>query len=147
VQAEKIGALRDYLRAAAGEHTAREAHLSIDGAVAVSGASLDLALALDRLGPYGQGHREPLLALLDCHIVKADVVGEAHVRCILGSAGGGSLKAIAFRALDMSAPSRLGETLLKGGRRLHLAGRLGIDRWQGRELPKFEIVDAIHIGA
>jgi single-stranded-DNA-specific exonuclease len=145
VQADRIDALKDYFRESAGTHTPGSANLSLDGMIAVTGATLDLALALDRLGPYGQGHREPLLALLDCHIVKADVVGETHVRCILGSAGGGSLKAIAFRALDMSSPSRLGETLLKGGRRLHLAGRLGIDRWQGRELPKFEIVDAISI--
>jgi single-stranded-DNA-specific exonuclease len=72
-------------------------------------------------------------------VVKADVVGRNHVRCILGGADGGRLKGIAFRALE----SALGTALLRrGGPPLHLAGRLDLDSWNGRESVPMIIEDA-----
>ncbi len=140
VEEGRIEDLRHFFRAHAGERQYGAAHLMIDGALASSGAGMELARTIDRLGPYGAGHREPVLALLDCRAVSAKVVGEKHVSCLLtGAHGGTSVKAIAFRALE----HELGAVLLaSGGSPLHLAGRLGIDRWQGRETVKFEIVDA-----
>jgi single-stranded-DNA-specific exonuclease len=66
------------------------------------------------------------------------------VRCFLGDAQGGSLKAIAFRALE----SDLGPALLQtAGLPLHVAGRLQIDRWNGREGVQFVIEDAAPLPA
>src|SRR3546814_20083582 len=70
-------------------------------------------------------------------------LGANHVRCFLGDsaggdAGAGSIKAIAFRALE----SPLGPALLQtAGLPLHVAGRLQIDRWNGREGVQFIIED------
>ena len=71
---------------------------------------------------------EPRFVFPECRVVKADVVGADHVRCILsGSNGKGRLKAIAFR-------NDMGQTLLKhGGRPLHILGHLRRDSWQGRD--------------
>ncbi|MEC6999712.1 hypothetical protein VXQ18_08680 [Brucella abortus] len=73
--------------------------LSIDGALAASGATVALYEALQKAGPYGSAHPQPSLALP--HHVLADVRGvEAdHVRCTLrvGRFHSGS-HAIAFRA-------------------------------------------------
>jgi single-stranded-DNA-specific exonuclease len=105
--------------------------MTVDGAMHAMGATVDLIDALEKLGPFGAGNAEPRFVFTDCRVVKADVVGADHVRCVLsGSNGKGRLKAIAFRSLD----NDMGQTLLKhGGRPLHILGHLRRDTWQGRE--------------
>jgi single-stranded-DNA-specific exonuclease len=144
IAASRIDDLRRFFREMAGSHVVQKPHLMIDGAMAATGATMELAMTIDRLAPYGAGHREPLLALLGARPINMRVVGETHVSCLLAGVNGGqAVKAIAFRALETD----LGATLLAaGGQSFHLAGRLGIDRWQGRETVKFEIVDAAKIG-
>ncbi|MBB6254754.1 single-stranded-DNA-specific exonuclease RecJ [Nitrospirillum iridis] len=113
--------------------------LHLDGVVSVRGASTDLLAHMTRLGPFGTGNSEPRLAVADARIVRADVVGGNHVRCILSSPDGARLKAIAFRAMDED----LGPALLNhGGRPLHLAGTLRADRWNGAEGVQLMIDDA-----
>ena len=88
----------------------------------------------------GQGRRWPTFAIPDAGIVKADLVGENHVRCILTS-GGGRLKAIAFRASE----EPLGAALFSArqtGASLHLAGKIRLDRWMGRKEAELQIEDA-----
>ena len=73
-------------------------------------------------------------------LVKADIVGQNHVRLIASGTDGGSFKAIAFRA----AESELGQSLLHGakGRRLWLAGRARIDDWSSRRQAELHVEDA-----
>ena len=73
-------------------------------------------------------------------VVRADVVGKDHVRCIVtGSDGSGRLTAIAFRTAD----TELGQALLHTrGAALHLAGKLQINEWQGRVKAELLIDDA-----
>ena len=105
--------------------------MTVDGGMHAMGATVDLITALEKLGPFGAGNAEPRFVFPECRVVKSDVVGADHVRCILsGSNGKGRLKAIAFRSLD----NDMGQTLLKhGGRPLHILGHLRRDSWQGRE--------------
>ncbi|MCR9220758.1 MAG: single-stranded-DNA-specific exonuclease RecJ [Alphaproteobacteria bacterium] len=119
--------------------------LSLDGALHVAGASLDLARALERLQPFGPGNAEPRFALSDARVVQADVVGRDHVRAILAGGDGGRVKAIAFRCADQP----LGETLLRarGGAPIHLAGRVRVDSWRDREEAQVMIDDAAEPGA
>ena len=115
--------------------------LRIDGALAVRGATPDLIERLDQAGPYGAGHREPRFAVTSARLVKADIVGENHVRIIASGQDGGRLKAIAFRAMD----GPLGPGLLgahKHGEALHLAGHLRVDSWMGRRKAQLLIDDA-----
>jgi single-stranded-DNA-specific exonuclease len=56
----------------------------------------------------------------------------------LKSADGAGINAIAFRA----AGQKLGTALLQNrGRRVHAAGSLSIDRWQGEERVQFKLTD------
>lgn len=113
--------------------------LSIDGAVQAGAATRALMAEIDRLGPFGTGNPEPRFALPAIRIARADVVGEAHVRCHVTGPDGARLKAIAFRALE----GPLGPALLQtGGAPLHLAGHLRPDNWQGREDVQLLIDDA-----
>lgn len=113
--------------------------LNLDGAMSVSAVTSDFVQELSCVGPFGAGNDEPRFAVVDARVVKADIVGSGHVRCILSSAGGGRLKAIAFNCVD----DDLGHGLLTAaGGRLHLAGTIRADTWQGRTEAQLVIDDA-----
>lgn len=113
--------------------------LELDGALDCAGCSVDLVETLKQLGPFGAGNPEPRFAVIAARIIKADVVGNGHVRLILAGAGGQRLKAIAFRAADTD----MGQALLtaKGGT-FHLCGTLRADTWQGSTSVQLTIDDA-----
>ena len=138
-----LGALRDFLaeRAAAALGTgALAAELGVDGMLASGAATPDLVRLVERLGPFGTGNAEPRFALANQRILRADIVGGQHVRCILGDgAGSARIKAIAFRCLE----SELGPALLHGqGSGFHVAGHLRADNWQGRDEAQLILDDA-----
>ena len=115
------------------------AGLGIDAALAVRGVTEKLADDLAAAGPFGSGNPEPRFALAAARILRADVLKERHVRCVLGGADGGRVDAIAFRALE----GPLGTALLRAeGAPLHIAGHLRSEFWQGRRRLKFHIEDA-----
>lgn len=116
--------------------------LLLDGAVTARGASLDLAVEIARLAPFGPGNAEPRLALEHVRIAATDIVGKDHVKVRLAADGGGSVDAIAFRA----AGTNLGQALQNSrGAPIHLAGRLKTNTWQGRTRVSFHIEDAMPV--
>ena len=104
----------------------------------------ELVEEIARVGPFGAGNPEPLVALPDVRVAFADVVGKDHVRVRLTGGDGTRLDAIAFRA----ATAPLGEGLLGNrGRTIHAAGRLRADKWNGRTRVQLQIEDAAPAGA
>ncbi|OAN51390.1 single-stranded-DNA-specific exonuclease RecJ [Magnetospirillum moscoviense] len=113
--------------------------LELDGALDCAGCTVDLIETLKQIGPFGAGNAEPRFAVSAARIVKADVVGQGHVRLILVGQGGQRLKAIAFRAAD----SDMGLALLRSaGQTFHLAGTLRADSWQGTTSVQLVVDDA-----
>lgn len=114
----------------------------IDGILSVRGAQAELVRLLsDCVGPFGEGHPEPVFVLPGVRVRKADIVGDGHVRVMVADSEGGAwMKAMAFR----SAGTDLGRALLAGptGAPLHLAGTLKIDDWSGQEKVEMHIRDA-----
>lgn len=114
--------------------------MKLDLSVSAGGLTPSLVETLDQAGPYGVGWPGPRIAVGPVRIVKADIVGQDHVRIIAAGAEGGSFKAIAFRSAD----SEMGQTLLNRaqGRRFHLAGRAKIDTWGSRPQAELHLEDA-----
>ncbi|QGZ95262.1 Single-stranded-DNA-specific exonuclease RecJ [Terricaulis silvestris] len=141
VEWDKVEALKDFLSdylapeiaAAAGEARA----LSIDAAGAVGTMDLQLLDALEQIGPYGQGHPEPVFALPDVRVCFAKLVKEEHVRFTLEDARGARVSGIAFRAMK----SPLGEALMKRDATYHAAVRIKKNEWNGTVKAEVEIVD------
>ncbi len=143
VAADRIEALRGFLidRLAGGPAEDRPAgpELKLDGALQPVAVTTALVDDLARLGPFGAGNPQPRFALANVRLLRADVVGDGHLRCIVTGEGGGRLKAIAFKA--MGGP--LGQGLQhRSGAALHLAGHLRPDNWRGREGVQLIIDDA-----
>jgi len=142
VKEERLGALHAFIAARFKDDldgTPLMPTLLIDGALQARAASPELIASLDRLAPFGSGNAEPRFVFPAQRVMMADVVGSNHVRCVLAGPDGGRLKAIAFRV----AAEELGRALLAGrGAALHVAGRLKLDSWQGRDQVQIQIEDA-----
>jgi single-stranded-DNA-specific exonuclease len=123
------------------------AETRIDGVLSVRGATPELVKTLrDHVGPFGQGHEEPVFVLPHVRLYNVDIVGADHVRALVGDwEGGGRLKAVAFRAKG----TPLGDTILRHWRdtAFHLAGSFKINTWQGREQVEMHIEDAAPVFA
>ncbi len=142
VERAKLGALRAFFEERAAADVFRlqdEESLLIDAALAAEGATLDLADALERAGPFGSGHVAPLFVLPRHRLADARPVGTNHMRADLVSESGGRLQGIAFRA----AGAPLGDFLFRNrGRMLHVAGSLSVNFWNGSRSIQFRIADA-----
>ncbi len=147
VEEEKLGAFRDFLEtriAAVLGDAAPAPELNIDGALAAAAATPDLAALIERIGPFGTANSEPRFAFPNLRVVRADIVGNEHVRCVFADgAGTARLKGIAFRALNGERDNALGKALLNAqGAGFHVAGHLRADNWQGRNGVQLMIDDA-----
>lgn len=142
IEWDRVEELRDFLserladELAAAEGEARS--LSIDAAAGAGAIDLDLLAALDRIGPYGPGHSDPVFALADMRVHFAKAVKDAHVRLTLEDARGARINGIAFQAFARG----FGEALLKReGGVFHFAVRLKRNDYGGRSRAEIEVVD------
>ena len=123
------------------EHLGQEAVtpvLEIDAVLDAGGATVELADCLERLEPFGAGNPEPKLMLKHVRIIKPSLIGTGHVRCVLISENGGSIKAIAFRVGD----NDIGNAMLTAKDTFFdVVGVLRRDRWNGRNEAQFIIED------
>jgi single-stranded-DNA-specific exonuclease len=116
--------------------------LLIDAAMTAAAATSEFHATIANAGPFGAGNPEPIIALPSHAIVYAEEVGQVHVRVRLKSGEGTFLNAIAFR----TAGQKLGDALLKGrGQKMHVAGSLTLDRWQGQERVQLRIIDVASV--
>jgi len=142
VAAEQLGPFATFLedRLAADVAHARAADaLLIDAVLSAEGATEALADLLERAGPFGAGHPEPVFALASHRVRDVVPCGKDHLKVVAESPGGARIEAMAFRA----AEDDLG-ALLKGarGKTLHLAGTLMADRFRGVRTVKLRLLDA-----
>jgi single-stranded-DNA-specific exonuclease len=114
--------------------------LLLDALLAPGGVTPALVEAMEAGGPYGMGWPQPRVVAGPFRIVKADLVGNGHIRVIVSGDDRSTLKAVAFR----SAETALGAALLGAPphRKLWLAGRARIDDWGTRPAAELHIDDA-----
>lgn len=114
--------------------------LTLDLAVSPRGVTPELVHTLEEAGPYGVGWPAPRIAVGPVQVIRADIVGNDHLRLIVRGPDGGSFKAMAFR----SASTGWGQAILQGtqGRKLWLAGRVRIDDWGARPAAELHLEDA-----
>ena len=145
LRAEQTAAFHSFLdqRLEAALAMPSAADLVIEGTMAVSGATTEVARHLERLAPFGAGNEEPTLVLHRTRVVRADRVGReaGSIRAFVeGEGGGPRLKTMMFRARE----GAMADALLAGreGVLLHLAGHLRAEEWNGSVSPGFILTDA-----
>ncbi len=115
------------------------ADLLLDGVLMPGAATVALVEQIESAGPFGAGAPAPRFAFPDVAISFAKCVGDSHLKLTFGDGMQARVDAICFGAFD----SKLGESLLNhGGARFHLAGRLEINTWGGRQRVQLRLEDA-----
>jgi len=141
--------MRDKLEAAMarlGELLARQGadaigpqDLLLDGLLMPGAATVALVQQIEAAGPFGAGAPAPRFAFPDMKILFTKRVGTGHLKFTFGDGLGAKIDAIAFGAMD----GPLGAAIEgHGGKRFHLAGRLEINVWQGRQSVQLRLEDA-----
>lgn len=113
--------------------------LRLDGVLMPSAANLSLIEELEKAGPFGQSAPAPRFAFPAVAITYFRKMGESHLRFGFTDGASAPVEAIAFGAYD----GPLGPLIEgHGGMRLHLAGRLEVNHWQGRSKVQLRLEDA-----
>ncbi|WP_265499206.1 single-stranded-DNA-specific exonuclease RecJ [Paracoccus beibuensis] len=113
--------------------------LRISGLLECAGATPQMYRMLEDAGPYGQAAPAPRFAFADQLIDSAATMGDRHLRLSFRSSGAPALEAVAWGAMD----GPLGPGLIGAkGRRFHLAGKLELSTWGGRERLRLRLDDA-----
>ena len=115
------------------------ADLKVDGLLMPGAATVELIEQIEQAGPFGAGASAPRFVFPDCTIHFTKKVGANHLKITFGDGISARVDSICFGAMD----GPLGPMLQNhGGARFHLAGRLEINTWQGRQSPQLRLEDA-----
>jgi single-stranded-DNA-specific exonuclease len=115
-----------------------------NSALTTNSITPELIKDLSKLEPYGNGNFEPIFKISNLFVLKADIVGEKHIKCLFvtekNNYGTKPLSAIAFNAVD----SEISKTLLsKRPLSMSVIGTIKINSWQGIERIQIQIKDLI----
>ncbi len=113
--------------------------LRLDGVLMPDAATIDLVEQIEAAGPFGAGAPAPRYAFAGMRILNARRVGETHLKISFGAPSGARLDGIAFGAFDGAMGPRLSA---HGGAPFHLAGRLEINSFRGRQSVQLRLEDA-----
>ncbi|MGV2432401.1 MAG UNVERIFIED_CONTAM: single-stranded-DNA-specific exonuclease RecJ [Rickettsiaceae bacterium] len=144
---DKLERLKEFLNQ---EFTKHQHHIEAnsikeyDLEITSSGMSIELHDQINNLGPFGNGNNEPLVKVDNLYVLKAHIVGQKHISCILAIDRNGykskSLYAIAFNAVGTPI-----EQILLSTSPLNISaiGHLKIYHRNGEMHPQLVISDLI----
>lgn len=113
--------------------------LRLDGLLMPGAASPALIEDIDRAGPFGQGAPAPRFAFPSVAITQCRRIGESHLKISFSDGSSPTIDGIAFGAFD----GPLGPFVeAHGGLRMHLAGKLELNHWNGRTRVQMRLDDA-----
>ncbi len=115
-----------------------------DAILTPNSVNLEIIEEFNRLGPFGLGNPEPLFKFTDLFVLKADIVGGKHIRCLLAPTKEAfhtkSISAMAFNGVS----SPLADILLNvKSHNISVIGSLKINNWQERCTIQLHIKDLI----
>lgn len=119
-------------------------HQEYDLELTTESVNLQLMEELAKLEPFGPGNVEPLFKFQDLFVLKADIIGEKHIRCLLAPSkeafGSKPLAAIAFNSTATPI-----ENILLAPKSYNIAviGSLKMNYWQERHTIQLQIRDVI----
>lgn len=127
------------LLAKQGAGEAGPADLRIDAMLMPGGATVELIEALETAGPFGAGSPAPRFVFPSQSIRFTKPVGDGHLKFSFSDGGPVTLEAIAFNARSTGLAD-----LIEGhaGRPIHLAGRIEVNHWNGRQSVQLRLEDA-----
>ncbi|UCM85765.1 MAG: single-stranded-DNA-specific exonuclease RecJ [Rickettsia endosymbiont of Culicoides impunctatus] len=115
-----------------------------DAELTTSSVNLLLMDELSKLEPFGQGNPDPIFKFSNLFVLKADIVGGKHIKCLLAPSkevfGSKALAAIAFNAVSSPIENIL---LNVKSYNISVIGSLKVNSWQERHTIQLQIKDLI----
>ncbi len=139
LEPEQLDGLRTWMAEHMAEFAQERAaakELVIDALLSPSQVTPELFDQIETLGPFGQGAPQPVFALRDVEVTHTRPIGENHLKLTVEDAGA-RVDCLIWRCIG----TPLGDALLRRGR-VHLAGRVKDNEWNGRRTAQFEVIDA-----
>ena len=115
--------------------------LLLDSIILPSAVNLDFYNKIELLSPFGSGNPEPKFVIEDLKTINGKVVGEKHIKSILLSKSGLTIKSIAFNAVEKDLSGYL---IKKNNKSFNIAGKLSLNQWRGQSNVEF-IIDDISV--
>ncbi|WP_253307881.1 MULTISPECIES: single-stranded-DNA-specific exonuclease RecJ [unclassified Rickettsia] len=148
VKAEKLQELQEFLNedikidiSKLGDYTQAE----YDAELTTSSVNMLLMEELNKLEPFGQGNPEPIFKFDNLFIIKADIVGSKHIRCLLAPTlkayGNKALQAITFNAVETPLEDAIFN--VRGKNNISVIGSLKTNNWQDNYTIQLHIKDII----
>ena len=123
------------------EDLTSEKPLLLDSAISPTALNIDFYNKVNILAPFGSGNPEPKFLLENLKVIKSQIVGEKHVKSLLLTKDGSTIKTISFNSND----SDLGQFLLNNRNNLfNIVGKLSLNEWKGEKNVEF-IIDDISV--
>lgn len=126
------------------EKSLSEQSIELSGIISPLGIAPALASVFEQLGPFGMGNAEPRLLVAHAILLQPTILKEQHIKCFVASAGDAPRsswrEAIEFRCVE----TKLGQALLHAAAQrqpVHLAGRIQLNSWNGKEKAQLLIED------
>lgn len=112
--------------------------------LSTTSVNLPLMNELEKLAPFGPGNPEPLFKFSNLFVLKADIVGAKHIRCLLAPCKvaftGKALPAIAFNSIATPIADILLHTKAHN---ISVIGSLKMNYWNERSTIQLQIRDVI----
>ncbi len=113
----------------------------LDSLISASALNFDFYKKVEKLSPFGSGNPEPRFIIENVKVLKSLIVGKNHIKSILLSKDGSSIKTIAFNSYDTD----LGQFLLNNKKNtFNIVGKLSLNEWKGEKNVEF-IIDDISV--
>ena len=115
-----------------------EQRFTVDCLIRPMAVSPETIGLIEKIGPFGAGNPEPVFVLDNLFIAYAERLRGGHVRCAFTDSEGARIKGICFNA-DSNG---LADALLSDEKhKVHVAGRMKLNHWNGRTSTDFHVVD------
>ena len=116
-------------------------NLYIDSSISTSALNINFYQKIEKLSPFGSGNPEPKFILENVKVIRSSVVGDSHVKSILISKDGSTIKTISFNTYETD----LGQFLLNNRiNTFNIVGKLSLNEWKGEKNVEF-IIDDISV--
>ncbi|HCR86402.1 MAG TPA: hypothetical protein DIV86_06965 [Alphaproteobacteria bacterium] len=117
----------------------------VDLVLNVNSVTLELAEEIEKLEPFGNGNPTPVIMLENAKIVKINIYAEKHIAIFVSDgraikAGYGSLKCVAFNAVNTPLQQAINENLMKN---VSLIGEVKKNFWNGNYNVDFVVEDLL----
>ena len=115
--------------------------LYLDGVIAPTAINIDFYKKVNLLAPFGSGNPEPKFVIENVKPLSTKILKEKHIKSILASQEGSTIKTIAFNSVE----NEIGAYLLKKNTKpFNIAGKLSLNQWNGETNVEF-IIDDISV--